>query len=81
MLNFSMANSDLPYWVEEWDAGDRRLERLIAASDNLVVAPGAFAAAAAEYPRARLTLRQQARVIEKKVRNPGAPAATGVIER
>lgn len=61
----------MPFRIEQWDAQDRRVERIIAASDSLVVARAAFAAAAAEYPEARLTLRQRTRVIERH--EPGEP--------
>jgi hypothetical protein len=64
MLLLSMADSDLPFRIEQWDAADQRVERLIAASDSLIVARAAFVAAPAEYPKARLTLRQQTRIIE-----------------
>jgi len=59
-----MPDRDVLFRIEQWDAGDQRIERLIATSDSLVVARAAFAAVTREYPRARLTLRQQARVIE-----------------
>jgi hypothetical protein len=61
-----MVDSDLRFRIEQWDTADQRVERLIAASDSLVVARAAFAAAAIEYPKARLTLRQQTRVIASR---------------
>jgi hypothetical protein len=54
---------DATFRIEQWDAGDQCVERLIAASDNFAVAHAAFEAAAKEYPHARLKLYKQERVI------------------
>jgi hypothetical protein len=56
----------LEFRVELWDRADVRLERLIAASDHLLVAKAAFREAARLMPTMRLYLRHRARVIEKQ---------------
>jgi hypothetical protein len=55
----------LEFRIEQWDAADVRLERVIAASDHLLVAKAAFFEAVRLMPTMRLYLRHRARVIEK----------------
>ena len=54
----------LEFHVEQWDAADLRVERLIAASDHLLIAKAAFRVAVQLMPMARLYLRHRARIIE-----------------
>jgi hypothetical protein len=54
----------LEFRVEQWDAADLRVERLIAASDHLLIAKAAFRVAVQLMPTARLYLRHRARVID-----------------
>lgn len=58
-----MADDDLPYRIEMWDEGDRRVEQLIALVGDHAVARVAFAEAARLRPGRIVTLRQKARVL------------------
>jgi hypothetical protein len=55
----------LEFHIEQWDAADVRPERLIAASDHLLIAKAAFVEAVRLMPAKRLYLRHRARIIEK----------------
>jgi hypothetical protein len=50
----------LEFRVEVWDAGDNRLEKLVALCANSIVAKGAYEAALKLNPRANLVVRQRA---------------------
>jgi hypothetical protein len=54
----------LEFRIEQWDAADIRPERLIAASDHLLIARAAYFEAVRLMPAQRLYLRHRARVIE-----------------
>jgi hypothetical protein len=53
------------YKVERWDWKDAHVEEIIASASLILIGHAAFHAAVEQYPRARLTLRQGARVILK----------------
>jgi hypothetical protein len=53
----------LEFRVEQWDDADLRPERLIAASDHLLIARAAFIEAVRIMPMKRLYLRHRTRVI------------------
>jgi hypothetical protein len=55
----------LEFRIEQWAGADVRLERVIAASDHLLIAKAAFREAVRLMPAMRLYLRHRARVIEK----------------
>ena len=50
----------LEFRVEVWDAGDNRLEELVALCANSIVAKGAYEAALKQNPGANLVARQRA---------------------
>lgn len=60
-----MSDPELSFKVEQWSPGGR-VERLLATADNLLVARAAFHEAVIRYPKANITLRQRARVIEER---------------
>jgi hypothetical protein len=62
-MDGDIAMHELHFRIEQWDVGYAHIERTIAAADNLIVARAAFDAAARQYPRLHLTLRDRARVI------------------
>jgi hypothetical protein len=53
------------YKVERWDWKDEHVEEIVASASLIMIGHAAFHAAVEQYPRARLTLRQGARVILK----------------
>ncbi len=53
------------YKVERWDWRGDRVEETVATATLVMIGHAAFHAAVEQYPRARLTLRQGARVILK----------------
>ena len=57
---------ELKFAVEEWTADDQHVSEVLARASNISVALAAFAEAARLRPKARLTLRQGARVIERR---------------
>jgi hypothetical protein len=59
------ADDELPFKVEQWDCDGNLVERVIARADNLIIGRRAFEAACRQYPGARLTLRQEIRVIKE----------------
>jgi hypothetical protein len=59
-----MATDDLPFKVETWDANETRVEQLVAAASNAIVAIAAFKSAAEQYPTQVITLRNGARVMQ-----------------
>ena len=56
---------DLPFRIEVWDDGDRRIEELIALTADFASACGAYEEAVRRRPGKLITLRQKARVIRK----------------
>ena len=59
--------ADLHYTVEQWDHAGCNLKAVLSASSLIVIARTAFEAASAEFPQARLTLRNGAKVIMRTV--------------
>ena len=53
------------YKVERWDWKDLHVEEIVASASLIMIGQAAFHAAVDEYPGARLTLRQSARVVLK----------------
>jgi hypothetical protein len=65
-------DDELPFKIEQWDRDGNQIEHVIASAANVIVGRSAFEAARRQYPKARLTLRQGIRVIEKvKFNRPG----------
>jgi hypothetical protein len=56
---------DLPFRVEQWDAGGARLEQTLSASADLKLGRAAFAEAIRPRPAQRIVLRHKTRVIEE----------------
>jgi len=59
-----------PFKVERWDWKDTHVEEIVASASLIMIGKAAFAAAVEQYPGTRLTLRQGARVIEKRDGEP-----------
>lgn len=55
---------ELDFVVEQWD-GEGHVEEVLARTSNVLVGRGAFEAARQRRPKARLTLRDRARIIVK----------------
>lgn len=55
----------LAFRVEQWDEAGNRVEELIAAAGNVLVARAAYEAAVKLRPGTNITLRNHARVIER----------------
>jgi hypothetical protein len=53
------------YKVEKWDLQGAHVEEIVATASLVMIGHSAFHAAVEQYPRARVTLRQGARVILK----------------
>lgn len=66
--------ADLRYTVEQWDDAGCNLKAILAASSLIVIARTAFEAASAEFPQAKLTLRNGAKVIARAVEPDGRRA-------
>jgi hypothetical protein len=59
-----MRNDELGFAVEQWDRDALHVETVLARAGNLLIARGAYDAAVALRPNARITLRHGIRVIE-----------------
>jgi hypothetical protein len=59
------AGEPAKYKVERWGSQDAHGEEVVASANLVMIGHAAFHAAVEQYPEARLTLRQDARVILK----------------
>ena len=59
------AGEPAKYKVERWDLTDGHVEEVVASASLIMIGHAAFRVAVEQYPGARLTLRQGARVILK----------------
>jgi hypothetical protein len=64
---------DNPFKIESWTPSGK-VEEVMAIAENLLIARAAFREAVKRYPKAHLTLRQGARVVEEH--KPGGPLAS-----
>lgn len=55
----------LPFAVERWSGDAMRVEQVLAAAGNLLLANAAFQEAVRLYPDAIILLRNRARIVER----------------
>lgn len=72
-MNKRYAPCAFAYTVEIWSDDDTAIEQTVAEVNHLLVARGAYQAACDVHPKARLKLRQGARVLE--VHEPASAGA------
>ena len=54
-----------PYRIDRWDDRGNSIERHVAGVDDFQIAESAYWAACRRWPKAKVTLRQGARIVEK----------------